>query len=153
MIKKIISLLYFTCMLIYTNAQLNNSSRATQQTNLQILNIAQTQLREIKQYQHLDSQSRSKIFIDSIYNPYKEFWNRCLGDDIKVLKWLNKNITKIDEWEIKNLTVNANLLNDKFLKWPAICMHLLVLSLKVFGTLCMAIHGQILVQVIISITF
>jgi Predicted Zn-dependent protease (DUF2268) len=92
------------------------SATAKAQNGVNVKDISQVQLRIMDKYKNLDSISRSKIFIDSLYMPYKEFWNGYLGNAEDVATWLSDALKKLPEWEDKNKKINGKTLLMQFHK-------------------------------------
>lgn len=86
------------------------------QDALYVYDISQKQLRVIEQYKNYDSVERSKIFIDSIYSPYKTFWNGYSGDANHVAEWLSEAIAMLPQWKKKNKTIDGSKLLKQFRK-------------------------------------
>lgn len=89
-------------------------SRTTQaQNSLQLIDISQMQIRLMQQGKNLDSLSRSKIFIDSVYTPYREFWNGYMGDADAVAIWMNEAGANIPQFLKKNHAIDGLKLSDQ----------------------------------------
>jgi hypothetical protein len=57
----------FAIISIASNAQTN--------TDFQIIDISQKEMRIFNRYKNDDSTTRNKVFIDSLFKPYQKFWN------------------------------------------------------------------------------
>jgi len=90
------------------------STTAFSQSKLVVNDIAQKQLRLMDKYKNSDSISRSKIFVDSLYNPCKKFWNGYLGNENDVAEWLNTSLPKLPEWQQKNKSIDGVKLLKQF---------------------------------------
>lgn len=88
---------------------------AFSQKSLVVHDLSQKQLRIMKQYKNTDSTKRAKVFIDSLYTPYKEFWNGYLGNAEDMAGWLAESMDKLPDWEAKNKTIDGGkLLNHLY---------------------------------------
>lgn len=85
-------------------------SFAFAQKKLNVYDISQNQLQLMNRYQHADSLSRNKMFIESIYQPYQKFWNGYLGNADDVADWLNGAMLKLPQWQQKNTNINGKKL-------------------------------------------
>ncbi|WP_447642810.1 MULTISPECIES: gliding motility protein GldB-related protein [Chitinophagaceae] len=90
------------------------SDIAFSQSKLTVYDIAQKQLALMDKYKNSDSISRSKVFVDSLYNPYKKFWNGYLGNENDVVEWLNTSLPKLPEWLQKNKSIDGTELLRQF---------------------------------------
>lgn len=86
------------------------------QDKLQVYDISQQQLRVMEKYKVLDSASRARIFIDSIYTPYKDFWNGYAGNADDVAGWLADALTTLPEWQKKNKLISGTVLSKQLRK-------------------------------------
>lgn len=86
------------------------------QNKLQVYDISRQQLRVMEKYKGLDSASRARIFIDSIYTPYKDFWNGYAGNADDVAGWLADALTSIPEWQKKNKLISGTVLSRQLRK-------------------------------------
>ncbi len=84
------------------------------QRSLELIDLSQTQIRLMQRYQHSDSITRKKVFADSVYTPYKEFWNGYLGNADDVSSWMNGAMNLLPEWKLKNETIDGKLLVKHF---------------------------------------
>lgn len=84
------------------------------QSSLKLYDISQVQIRLMKKYKNLDSLQRSKIFKDSVYTPYKEFWEGYLGDADKVAEWMDEAIQILPKFEERNNLINGKKLVTQF---------------------------------------
>lgn len=84
------------------------------QNSLELTDLSQTQIGLMQRYQHSDSITRKKVFTDSVYTPYKEFWNGYLGNADDVSSWMNDAMKLLPEWKIKNETIDGKLLVKHF---------------------------------------
>lgn len=80
------------------------------QPGLVVSDIATTELRVMENSRNLDSTARAKIFIDSIYTPYRQFWNGYLGEGPDVAGWLEEAIPLLDQWKAKNVAISSTRL-------------------------------------------
>lgn len=83
---------------------------AQSQQSLVVSDIATVELRVMEKTKQLDSASRSKIFIDSIYTPYRQFWNGYVGEGPDVAGWLDKSLPVLPQWQAKNALIHGELL-------------------------------------------
>lgn len=60
-----------------------------QRNDLQIIDVSQIQIRVMNACENMDSLTRSKIFADSIYKPYVEFWSGYVGEEADFVSWMN----------------------------------------------------------------
>lgn len=90
------------------------SLQAYAQKELKVYDMSQMQLRLMNRYKNQDSARRSKIFIDSVYAPYKEFWEGYLGNGDAVAGWMNKALSKLPEWQEKNKSIDGKVLLKQF---------------------------------------
>ncbi|MCJ0742795.1 gliding motility protein GldB-related protein [Pedobacter montanisoli] len=88
--------------------------QAFAQKDLKLYDMSQMELRLMNRYKNQDSASRSKIFIDSVYTPYKAFWEGYLGNGEAVAKWMNEALSKLPEWQEKNKNVDGKALLKQF---------------------------------------
>lgn len=84
------------------------------QSSLDLFDISQSQIRLMKKCQNLDSITRTQIFKDSIYSPYKEFWEGYLGDGNAVAEWMNNALQLLPKFEEKNRLINGQKLITQF---------------------------------------
>lgn len=84
------------------------------QHSLELIDLSQTQIRLMQRYQNSDSITRKKVFTDSVYTPYKEFWNGYLGNAEDVSSWMNDAMNLLPEWKLKNETIDGKLLVKHF---------------------------------------
>jgi hypothetical protein len=61
---------------------------AQSSSGLQIIDLAQIQVRLLNRYKSMDSASRSRIFADSIYRPHRQFWAGYIGQEKRFIKWM-----------------------------------------------------------------
>ncbi len=80
------------------------------QPGLVVSDIATTELRVMENSGNLDSTARAKIFIDSIYTPYRQFWNGYLGEGPDVAGWLDEAMPLLDQWKQKNAVISSTQL-------------------------------------------
>ncbi len=90
------------------------ATQSRSQQNLQLFDISQTQLRLMRQYKDADSLTRTKVFLDSIYTPYQEFWNGYMGDGENLTEWMNKAIKILPQFEKRNANVDGERLIGQF---------------------------------------
>lgn len=90
------------------------SKASTSQYSLKIFDISQSQIRLMKKSQPLDSLKRSEIFKDSIYIPYKEFWEGYLGNGDAVAEWMNNAMQILPKFEERNNSINGKKLITQF---------------------------------------
>lgn len=93
--------------LFFTGLFLMIAQWAQSQQQLVVADISAVQLRVMEKTIHLDSVKRTKIFIDSIYTPYQQFWNGYLGDGPAVADWLNSSLPVLTQWKEKNKMING----------------------------------------------
>lgn len=84
------------------------------QSSLNLSDISQTQIRLMRKCKNLDSIERSKIFIDSVYTPYKIFWEGYMGDGNTVAEWMNKATQILPQFEKKNRLIDGEKLITQF---------------------------------------
>lgn len=84
------------------------------QNTLKLIDISQTQIRVMQDCKDLDSLKSSKIFKDSIYEPFKEFWEGYLGNSDAVAEWMNGAMKILPEFEKKNSLINGKKLINQF---------------------------------------
>lgn len=84
------------------------------QNSLEVYDISQKQLEVMRKYKDADVKVRSKVFVDEIYTPYKQFWEGYLGDGEKVAEWMNKAIVRLPDFEKRNKAINGNKLLKQF---------------------------------------
>lgn len=101
---KLTLLLFFTFL----------SKIAFSQSSLNLFDISQSQIRLMKKSQNLDSVQRSQIFKDSIYEPYKEFWEGYLGDGDALATWMNNAMQTLPQFEQKNRLINGEKMITQF---------------------------------------
>lgn len=89
---------------------------AIAQDKLQVYDISRQQLRVMEKYKGLDSASRARIFIDSIYMPYKTFWNGYAGNADDVAGWLADALVLLPEWQKKNKLISGAALSNQLRK-------------------------------------
>ncbi len=77
-------IILFVCSCISVLAQ----TSSTQRKGLQIIDISQAEIRILTASKNLDSAHRSKLLIDSLYKPYKDFWNGYVGQEDSFLDWM-----------------------------------------------------------------
>lgn len=65
------------------------SAYSQQRNDLQIIDVSQIQIRVMNACENMDSLKRSKIFADSIYKPYVEFWSGYVGEEADFVSWMN----------------------------------------------------------------
>jgi hypothetical protein len=99
--------LLFSISCTYTNAQ----------KTLQLIDISKPQisvLKMLENYPKLDSSSRSKVLIDSIYIPYKTFWNGYLGNENDVAEFMDGQRKHIPQIKRQNKLVDLKELEQQF---------------------------------------
>ncbi len=84
------------------------------QNSLELTDLSQTQIRLMERYQNADSSTRKKVFADSVYTPYQEFWNGYLGNAEDVSSWMNDAMSLLPEWKLKNEAIDGKLLVKNF---------------------------------------
>ena len=84
------------------------------QNSLELTDLSQTQIRLMQHYQNADSNTRKKVFEDSVYTPYQEFWNGYLGNADDVSSWMNDAMSLLPEWKLKNEAIDGKLLVKHF---------------------------------------
>jgi hypothetical protein len=99
--------------LFFTGLCLVIAQWAQSQQQLVVADISAVQLRVMEKTIHLDSAKRTKIFIDSIYTPYRQFWNGYLGEGPAVAEWLNNSLPVLGQWKEKNKMINGVQLLDE----------------------------------------
>lgn len=84
------------------------------QGKLEVLELAQRQVQLLKRYEKSDSVLRSQVIRDSIYLPYKEFWDGYLGPAEAVADWHNRQLLpRLSQLEESRINA-AQLVKDLF---------------------------------------
>lgn len=92
----------------------------SQNTKLTVIDIAQTEVKILNQCKKMDSISRSKLLLDSLYLPYKTFWNGYVGQQDSFLDWMaNTAIPALDIINKKNDKIDGKKLFAAFNKIAA----------------------------------
>ena len=100
-------LLTVLCVHQYAFAQSN--------ADLKIIDLSQTELRLLNKGKELDSITRSKIYLDSLYMPYKQFWSGYAGKEKDFLSWMNKEgVVFLDYLNQRNKDINGGKLLAQF---------------------------------------
>ncbi len=101
--------------------QFNYTGYSFSQSNkLVIIDIAQTEVNILNQCKKMDSTSRSKLLLDSLYIPYKTFWNGYVGQQASFLDWMNNTaIPALDIINKKNDKIDGKKLLAAFNKIAA----------------------------------
>jgi uncharacterized protein YjaZ len=102
----------FLCILLITN-YLN--LHAQKNDGLQIIDLSQIEIRLLNQYKNADSITKSKIYLDSLYKPYKGFWAGYAGEEADFLSWMTKEgVVFLDYLNKRNAAVNGDKLLSQF---------------------------------------
>src|SRR6218665_2231825 len=86
------------------------NSFAHAQTKLELYDIAGMQLRLMERSAALDSVSRSRLFIDSVYKPYHEFWEGYIGAAADLATWMEEAMPRLKSWQEKNKLIQRGAL-------------------------------------------
>lgn len=82
--------------------------------SFKIIDLSQKQLRIVNSLHSKDSLTRTKVFIDSIYTPYKELWSGYIGDEQNFSRWINKEmIPNLEAYNRRNKIINGSNLYDQ----------------------------------------
>lgn len=83
--------------------------------NFRIIDISQIELRLMNTYKNADSLSRSKIFADSLYQPYEAFWSGYIGSADSFAGWVNDDVLpSLSKYNNRNTQVDGRKLLDQF---------------------------------------
>ncbi|HEY1115546.1 MAG TPA: DUF2268 domain-containing putative Zn-dependent protease [Chitinophagaceae bacterium] len=88
--------------------------RAQQSEDFRIIDIAQKEIRLFNAYKDKDSAERSRVFADSLYQPYKAFWAGYMGEEENFVRWANKALTNLYGFNQKNGRINGGQLLRQF---------------------------------------
>ncbi|HWJ02961.1 MAG TPA: hypothetical protein VNU93_04730, partial [Verrucomicrobiae bacterium] len=75
-----------------------------------IIDVAQKEIRLFNAYKEKDSLTRSRIFADSLYQPYKAFWSGYMGEEENFVRWANKALTNLQGFNHRNQKINGEKL-------------------------------------------
>jgi hypothetical protein len=59
---------------------------------LQLIDVAQREVRLFNQYKDADTTTRNRVFLDSLFTPYEAFWRGYLGDGNAFLRFVNEQM-------------------------------------------------------------
>lgn len=79
-----------------------------------IIDIAQKEIRLFNAYKDKDSAGRSRVFADSLYQPYKAFWSGYMGEEEAFVRWANKALTNLYGYNQRNDKINGQKLLRQF---------------------------------------
>lgn len=79
-----------------------------------IIDVAQQELRLFNAYKEKDSLTRSRVFADSLYQPYKAFWSGYMGEEEAFVRWANKALTNLYGYNQRNGKINGERLLRQF---------------------------------------
>jgi len=81
----------------------------------QIIDVSQKELRIMNALKSADSVSRSKIFADSLYQPYEAFWSGYIGSADSYVGWVNDNvIPSLNQYNHRNTQIDGKKLLTQF---------------------------------------
>ena len=87
----------------------------SQTKELEIFDVSQKQVRLLNSCKNLDLKTRNKIFADSIYQPYKLFWEGYMGGEEKIVTWMNNALNYLPEINKRNETINGKDLSNNLI--------------------------------------
>jgi hypothetical protein len=82
--------------------------------NFRIIDVAQKEIRLFNAYKDKDSVERSRVFADSLYQPYKAFWAGYMGEEENFVRWANKALTNLYGYNQRNGKINGEQLLRQF---------------------------------------
>lgn len=83
---------------------------------LKIIDLSQLQIRLLNQYKNVDSITKSKIYLDSIYRPYRQFWEGYAGDESRFASWMClEGVQFLDFLNKRNQQISGENLQKQFL--------------------------------------
>lgn len=87
---------------------------AQQAEDFRIIDVAQKEIRLFNAYKDKDSLERSRVFADSLYQPYKAFWGGYMGEEENYVRWANKALTNLYGYNQRNEKINGEQLLRQF---------------------------------------
>lgn len=104
--KKLFTCLMMLCPFI-TNAQ--------KAQDFQIIDISQKEIRVFNQSKSLDSITRTQLLVDSLFTPYKHFWNGYIGDEKSFVEWVHESVyPNLAGYNQRNSQINGEKLLQQF---------------------------------------
>jgi hypothetical protein len=83
--------------------------------DFRIIDISQKEIRLINAHKDADSATRSKLFADSLYQPYKSFWSGYMGEERNFVRWVNTRVLpNLDGYNKRNQQINGEKLLRQF---------------------------------------
>ncbi|MBL0355908.1 MAG: hypothetical protein IPP72_03045 [Chitinophagaceae bacterium] len=102
--------IYLISLLVCNNTYSQNNEK------LKIIDLSQLQIRLLNQYKNVDSITKSKIYLDSIYRPYRQFWEGYAGDESSFTSWMcQEGVQFLDFLNKKNQQISGEKLLKQFL--------------------------------------
>ncbi|GAB3519731.1 hypothetical protein GCM10027442_41680 [Emticicia fontis] len=89
--------------------------KAQNTPDFQIIDISQKEILIFNQSKSLDSTNRAKLLVDSLFTPYKKFWNGYLGDEKGFVEWVHESVyPNLVGYNQRNNQINGEKLLQQF---------------------------------------
>lgn len=99
------------CLLIILSMNVMSQKKE----GFRIIDLSQLEIRLLNEYKNADSAIKSKVYLDSIYRPYKMFWSGYCGKESSFLSWMNnEGVNLLDSLNKKNLQLHGSRLPAQF---------------------------------------
>jgi hypothetical protein len=102
------------CLLVFLFLSAVCGAGAQDTTPFRIIDIAQQEMRLFNAYKDQDSLTRSRVFADSLYQPYKAFWSGYMGEEERFVRWANKALTNLYGYNQRNGKISGEKLLRQF---------------------------------------
>lgn len=84
-------------------------------SQIKFIDLSQKQLRLLHELKNTPDSIRSKVFLDSLYHPHKQFWSGYAGEEKDFTDWMNKEgYHFLDFFDKRNREIDGQLLLKKF---------------------------------------
>ena len=101
-------------LLLFGLAASTASAQPAGTASFRIIDVAQQEIRLFNAYKDKDSTERSRVFADSLYQPYKAFWAGYMGEEENYVRWANKALTNLYGFNQRHQKINGEQLLRQF---------------------------------------